>query len=141
MDLAYFSLFLTFLIFYAGEYLPLELLIFYIVEIVGDFVLHLIALSTIFITTGVIIERLGWRNGLLTFSDDRILINGKKEFYLKYDEITRIKYLKYNTLQVRTRYYPVRIKFKELEQLEQAGALIEKMNRGVTQPNIYESTS
>ena len=81
---------ITLFIFYVGKYLPLELFLFYIIELVGEFVLHLIALSTIFISTGIVLERLSWRKGLLTFEKDRILIKGDKEFYLKYDGITCI---------------------------------------------------
>lgn len=124
---------LTLFILYLGDLLPLELYLFYLIEVVGDINLHLLALSTIFITMGIILERLSWRSGELLILEDRILINGKKEFYLKYDGITRVKYLKSNILQVRTRYFPVRIKFKKLEHIEKIVSLLEKKNKGVTQ--------
>ena len=129
-------LLLTLLIFYFGKFLPLELLIFYFVDIVGEFTLHLIALSTIFISTGLLLRHLSWRKGILTITEDRILISGDKDFYLKYDGITRLRYLKQNTLQIRTRYYPVKIKFEQYDQLEHISNLLEKENKGITQHNI-----
>lgn len=126
---------LIFLIIYLSKYLPLELQIFYFIEIVGEFTLHLIALSVIFISTGLLLRHLSWRKGTLTITEDRAVISGNKEFYLKYDGITRLRYLKKNTIQIRTRYYPVRIKFQHHDQMEHIGNLLEKKNNGITQHN------
>lgn len=126
---------LTIFIFYLEEYLPIELFPFYIAEIVGEFVLHLITLSVIFISTGIVLKRLGWRKGQLTFLEDRILIKGSKDFYLKYDGITQVKLLNNKTLQIRTRYYPVRIRFRDLKHLEETSLLIENKKNGVIQLN------
>ena len=124
---------LTVVIFYAGKFLPPELLMLYIFEVIGEFVLHLLALSAIFITTGIILKELGWRNGILMITEDRIQIIGRMEFDLNYDEITRFRYLGRRTLQIRTSSNPVLIRFKESEIRNRIGSLLEERNPGITQ--------
>ncbi len=121
---------------YLSGYLSLELKIFYFLEIVGNSIFHLIALSTIFISTGLLLGHLSWRKGTLTIAEDRILIKGKKEFYLKYDDISRLKHLKNNTVQIRTIHYPVQIKFRNQQQMEDICNFLEEKNNGITLHNI-----
>jgi hypothetical protein len=125
--------FLTFFLFYAGRHMPMELFILYLVELVGEFIMHLLALSTIFITTGLLLRELSWRKGYVTIDEDRLLITGDRDFYLKYDRISEMRHLRKKTLQIRTRYFPVRIRFEELEEMNKTRSLLEKKSPAIIQ--------
>jgi hypothetical protein len=105
----------------------------------GKELFHLIALSPIFISTGLLLRHLSWRKGILTIAEDRILIKGKKELYLREDYISRLKHLKKEAVQIRTIHYTVQIKFLKQQQMEYVCNFLEEKNNGITLHNIIKT--
>lgn len=117
---------LTFIIVYVGSELPLA----FIVELVDNLFPHFITLGITSLLLGFILDFLSWQKGELSIADDRLLITGDKEFYLRFENMTRITYPKKRLVQIRTRYYPIRLKFNNSEDLK----LIREALERETQP-------
>jgi len=123
-------------LFYGFSYLPLELKLFYLVEIVSRYNIHLFSLGAISIFIGYILTFFSWRKGSVILDEQYIMIKSQKDFIIKYDEILRLKYLKKNLIEIRSRYDSMRVKFENDKSLNIVWDQIESKTEGIIQLRI-----
>ncbi|MEM6525638.1 MAG: hypothetical protein AAGF85_01480 [Bacteroidota bacterium] len=119
---------LTVLVVMLGQFLPLELYTLYLFELVGKLMLHLITLGTISTVLGLILDRLSWRRGNLTFNEDGLDIHGKKSVNMPFHTFKSI--LQTNSskrlIQIDTTHYNAKFKFKRQRDFEILRTLLDK---------------
>jgi hypothetical protein len=121
---------LTAFIFMLGQYLPLELYVVYIFELVDELIFHLLTLGTISTALGYVLDKLSWRKGKLTYSNDSVIISGKKSVYFKFDSILDLTFdNSKRMIDLNTKYYRAKIKFSQINNFEVIKTLLNERTR------------
>ncbi|MTI41966.1 hypothetical protein [Fulvivirga lutimaris] len=121
-------LLLVFLIISISTFLPLDLLVVYLFEIIGEFTLHLLAIGIFSTLTGHFLDKLSWRRGQLKFDNECIDLVGKKSVNIPFDTILSILRADSSkrVIHINTTHYNAKFKFELLRDFKTIKALLDQ---------------
>lgn len=127
-----FLILIDFALLYSVSFQSIELQLFYFFEMPNPPFMSFIIAGISFIIIGQTFKRLSWLNGTLNIDSESISINySDNTLTFEYNKILRLKLLKSNQIEIRTRDNSVKVNFFEYNDLNEVWNAIDEQTEDV----------